>query len=184
MSRADEKVVQRAAAPMLVEWGLLFEINRTILHPLGLALQVEEGEDGELRMSQMMRVANDPEGFLFTPDAYKDGEAKLAAFMKAVGTDKLNQRLAGVRCVQQCWPEHGHGEVEEPNSEICKQANELAENLRKGGGVYRTMHKRNETPEKQGKCADFGSTCQDEAGGDQNEKPGTGGVHHQEGLDT
>jgi hypothetical protein len=75
-------------ATFLVDSGLLFEINRRILHPLGLAIAVEvPGEDapeGGVLVSPMsvLDVRDDPEGFCFEDEAYVQGKAKLAAFLE------------------------------------------------------------------------------------------------------
>jgi hypothetical protein len=47
--------------------GYLHEVNRLVLHPSGLALVVEAGEDGE-RISGVMDNRDDPEGIILGPD--------------------------------------------------------------------------------------------------------------------
>ncbi len=47
------------------ESGLLQELNRQFLHPLGLALYVKADDNGDVELGGIM-VANDPEGFRFS----------------------------------------------------------------------------------------------------------------------
>lgn len=47
------------------EIGLLQEINRLFLHPLGLALSVEVDENGNEELRDIWDYRNDPEGIIF-----------------------------------------------------------------------------------------------------------------------
>ena len=77
----------------LVEKGLLFEINRSILHPLGLALAfVYDGVGGE--SMQILDERDDPEGFIFLEETLNHGYAKLESFMEEYGYSKLASRKA------------------------------------------------------------------------------------------
>lgn len=71
-----EKMNKLPAAKLLVESGLLFEINRKIMHPRGLALEVIEQGDGTLEMSQDLQDHRD-EGIEFSENSVKLGEQKL-----------------------------------------------------------------------------------------------------------
>lgn len=66
------------AAKTLVESGLLFEINRRVLHPRGLALEVIEQDDGTHVMSQELQDWRDEGGIEFGPESIERGEKKLA----------------------------------------------------------------------------------------------------------
>ena len=80
------------AAEFLVNSGLLFEINRTLLHPLGMALEVIVEEDGSMRIENLWDYRNDPEGMLYAPETFTDGRAKLTQFMAEFGTAKHEER--------------------------------------------------------------------------------------------
>lgn len=80
------------AAKFLVDNGLLFEINRTILHPLGLALEVISEEDGSMRIENLWDYRDDPEGMLYTPETFVDGKAKLDKFLDEFGGAKFRER--------------------------------------------------------------------------------------------
>jgi hypothetical protein len=47
------------------ERGYLQEVNRLFFHPLGMALAVEQGDDGEWRFVGVLDARDDPEGFMF-----------------------------------------------------------------------------------------------------------------------
>jgi hypothetical protein len=49
------------------ERGYLQEVNRRFLHPLGLALEVRQGEDGVEVVSGVWDYRDDPEGMNFAP---------------------------------------------------------------------------------------------------------------------
>jgi hypothetical protein len=76
----------------LLETGLLFEINRAILHPLGLALAVVEDSTGSQKNIIVMDYSSDPEGMIFTEEAYWMGTVKLDKFMEEFGILRLQQR--------------------------------------------------------------------------------------------
>lgn len=48
-----------------VDQGYLQELNRCFLHPLGLALEVEESDDGEFNISGVWDYRHDPEGIVY-----------------------------------------------------------------------------------------------------------------------
>lgn len=81
----------------LIDSGLLFEINRRILHPFGLALSMEMRKDNEDEPSSEFNVkvwdcTADPEGITFQTDTFKAGWAKYQAFRKN-HRQRLGQRL-------------------------------------------------------------------------------------------
>jgi hypothetical protein len=80
----------------LVESGLLFELNRRVLHPLGLAIEItlpeEPGnESGEIRLWDCRK---DPEGIIFSDAGFADGLAKFTQYMNSQGTRQLVSRRA------------------------------------------------------------------------------------------
>lgn len=76
----------------LVENGLLFEINRLILHPLGLALEIELTDDGKFVFGKLWDCRDDAEGVLFSPDTWDDGQEKLDKYMKSEGKEAHESR--------------------------------------------------------------------------------------------
>jgi hypothetical protein len=78
-------------AQFLIDSGLLFEINRTIMHPLGMALGFKQEEGKELKVViRDCRPA--PEQTVFSDEVYKAGVRKLRKFMRAFGDNQLRQR--------------------------------------------------------------------------------------------
>lgn len=65
------------AAKFLVDTGLLFEINRKVLHPLGFALEVEVSHNGVMTLSQDLQDHRE-EGIEFSEESVVAGEKKLA----------------------------------------------------------------------------------------------------------
>lgn len=62
--------------------GLVSEINRQILHPLGLALSVMVKEDGSEYLDGVWDYRDDPEGIIFGDDhmePMKEGARRVAA---------------------------------------------------------------------------------------------------------
>lgn len=75
--------------------GLLFEINRSVLHPLGLTLQVDA--DGRPELLQ----TDDPAGMLFTADTFQEGESRMLDYMVREGESKIAARKAFLQFVHQ-----------------------------------------------------------------------------------
>lgn len=78
----------------LLDSGLLFEINRRVLHPLGLALAVEVTTEGEVALSnEIWDNRDDPEGIAFAPETFLEGEAKYNLYMSNKKTaDAISSR--------------------------------------------------------------------------------------------
>ena len=49
-----------------VDTGILHEINRLFLHPLGLAMPISEDKKGEIKIPGIWDCRNDPEGIIFS----------------------------------------------------------------------------------------------------------------------
>jgi hypothetical protein len=101
----------RDPASFLVDSGLLFEINRRILHPLGLAIAVDVPAKGtpeankDTSPMRVLDVRDDPEGFCFDDETYTQGKAKLVAFLnKLQFQKKLMARRASLGYVVQSIP--------------------------------------------------------------------------------
>jgi hypothetical protein len=91
------------AAELLLNTGLLYEINRTILHPLGMALAVSADDAGEITgFAGLTDCCNDPEGMVFTPSAA--GPEKYRSFMAKTGKARLAARKQKLGFVVQPHP--------------------------------------------------------------------------------
>jgi len=92
---------------LLVETGLLFEINRRVLHPLGLSLVLLRGEGkDELCLWDCRDVEG---GILYDPEEYKLGNFKYQNFLAQVGRAKFQQRLMQLGFIVQHSPSPGAG---------------------------------------------------------------------------
>lgn len=80
------------AAKFLNDTGLLFEINRQVLHPLGLALSVSIQKDRTVVFGGILDCRHDPEGWIFADEELQDGARKLQAYMGEHGNKALITR--------------------------------------------------------------------------------------------
>lgn len=84
------------AVKFLRESGLFFQINRDILHPLGLAMEAtlseREKADGAGTIINLWDCREDPEGIVYDEETVVRNEAKLAKFMSEFGTYRLASR--------------------------------------------------------------------------------------------
>lgn len=60
------------------EMGLLAELNREFLHPLGLALEVAIEDDGTEKLGGIWDCRDDPEGILYSKDHFPTEKCKNA----------------------------------------------------------------------------------------------------------
>lgn len=56
--------------------GYLQELNRQFLHPLGLALEVSQADDGTVTLGGIWDCRDDPEGIIFVDDGPDPEKAK------------------------------------------------------------------------------------------------------------
>ena len=90
----------------LLDNGLLFEINRKVLHPLGLALALEwkdniAEDDPE---TVILLKTDDPDGIVYEKSMFNDGNTKFENFLGREGGHKLAERLAILGFVEQAFP--------------------------------------------------------------------------------
>lgn len=84
------------SARMLIDTGLLFEINRTILNKFGLVLVVDQDLKNKKQLAIVGLYSTDsPEGFTIEEDAFELGKEKFEKFVKK-NQDKLDAREAGL----------------------------------------------------------------------------------------
>jgi hypothetical protein len=76
----------------LVESGLLFKINREILHPLGLAITITLDNEDKTISINILDKRTDPEGILFTDAALDVGIEKLQNYMNKHGNAAIDSR--------------------------------------------------------------------------------------------
>lgn len=77
----------------LVDNGLLFEMNRKVLHPLGYSLEADMDETNMSRLVfSKLSDAEDPEGFTYDDESLEENLQILESFMKKTGYSRLEKR--------------------------------------------------------------------------------------------
>ncbi len=76
----------------LVSSGLLFEINRTVLHPIGLAMTVVKNPDGSLAFGPIKDCRKEPHKLIFERAVYEKAQLKLNSFMRSYGDSQIDKR--------------------------------------------------------------------------------------------
>lgn len=76
----------------LLDNGLLFEINRRVLHPIGYALDVEANSANTKKIYLTLVDSESEDGFYFDPETLKDGMLKFDRFMKREGEQRVESR--------------------------------------------------------------------------------------------
>ena len=89
--------------------GLLFEINRQVLHPLGyaLALQWDEGTTDDEPSGVVLYKTDDPDGIVFAPETFREGDEKFQKFIERMGGHRMAERSAILGFTQQTEPDQG-----------------------------------------------------------------------------
>jgi hypothetical protein len=94
-----------------METGLLFEINRRILHPLGVALEmIIDDKTGEVRLGEIWDCRCDKEGnpnlegMVFDKEIFLGGSKKYTEFMEREGNTKLETRKRKLGFIVQTKP--------------------------------------------------------------------------------
>ena len=77
----------------LVDKGLLFEINRKVLHPLGLAMIIDISR-GKSKQLSIIGIAetDDPDGFMYPDEAFEIGADNYQRFLDAGTQKRLDHR--------------------------------------------------------------------------------------------
>jgi hypothetical protein len=82
-------------ARFLVDNGLVFEINRQVLHPLGLAMIVDVDRNNRKQLGvTALAETEDETGFLYDEEAFVVGMEKYTKFLKVAGQERLDARKA------------------------------------------------------------------------------------------
>lgn len=96
-----ENVVQGnlMVAQFLEQLGLVFEINRRVLHPLGFSLVVRQGPLG--KYLEPVHVTEDPRGFVYDPDSFVLGDSRYQKFLGDMGLSRIEKRVAALGFTEQ-----------------------------------------------------------------------------------
>jgi len=89
----------------LVDSGLIFEINRKVLHPLGMSMVVDVDRNNKRQIAiTALWETEDHEGFVFDEETYNVGKEKYQKFLNKGGQERLDYRLAKYGFVEQDKP--------------------------------------------------------------------------------
>ena len=84
---------KKADFQFLVDSGLLFEINRQILNPFGLALVLKKLPDGTITLAECLKdFRSEPEKILLDPASFENGKRKLKEFLEEYGYGQIERR--------------------------------------------------------------------------------------------
>lgn len=123
MWREAEDMKAQVAAQYLLDTGLLFEINRKVLHPFGLALSVTTDDTtGDATGEFGLVKTDDLEGMEFTVGQFMESQAKLDNFLQHEGgAERLAKRITGLGFVtQELRHAVRRAEGEEPGMPPCE----------------------------------------------------------------
>lgn len=76
-----------------VDSGFLFELNRRVLHPFGLALEVVQESDGSIMFGGVWDCREDPEGIIFAEGDFQEAVRKWNDYLIGQGVKILTSRL-------------------------------------------------------------------------------------------
>lgn len=94
--------MKRVSISRLVDDGLLFEINRQVLHPLGMALAVVvDSSNQSTPESVVLLETDDAEGVLFDESNFIDGASKFSNYFKKAGEDRVSKRYETLGYIRQ-----------------------------------------------------------------------------------
>jgi len=86
----------------MVDNGLIFEINRRVLHPLGMAMVVDIDRNNKRNLAiTALFETEEQEGFLYDEEGYNVGKDKYQKFLDKSGQERLDYRLAKYGFIEQ-----------------------------------------------------------------------------------
>lgn len=88
-------------AKEFLDSGLLFQVNKEVLHPLGLAMEVTVEDDGSARLSGIWDCRDDPEGMEYASSTFEHGATKYRKYMADQGDAAIDSRLKALGFVVQ-----------------------------------------------------------------------------------
>jgi len=72
--------------------GILFEMNRQVLHPLGLELHFHLDENGKITGIDLLDNRENPDPIFFSPEAYTEGRETYEVYLKEHGRRNIQKR--------------------------------------------------------------------------------------------
>lgn len=85
--------MKRMSVKEFIDSGYLHEINRRMLHPLGLAIEVIEEADGSCTFGGVWDLRDDPEGIVFAEDTLSPEKAAKVKMEEAMRLETRHRAL-------------------------------------------------------------------------------------------
>jgi hypothetical protein len=108
MSEEITRRLMQAPGKFLIDTGLIFELNRQVLNPFGLALTVgveDEGATNVMGQFHIIDAREDQEGVVYDPESFIVAMQKLNMFLEQGGSAKLQERVEELGYVVQEFPD-------------------------------------------------------------------------------
>ncbi len=99
----------------LVEHGIMFELNRQVLHPLGMQLNIQLDEQGDGYRVELLDNRASPTPITFSREEYEEGREQYELYLQEHGKKNMQKRRR-VGAVIQTGPNVPH-HVEPEDSE-------------------------------------------------------------------
>ena len=93
--------MKRVSLKELLDNGLIFEINRAFLHPLGYSLSYKPSTGSDDQETLILQKTNDAEGVLYDEKNFMVGASKFSLFMRNVGEGLINRRISVKNFIRQ-----------------------------------------------------------------------------------
>lgn len=96
----------------LRDHGILFEVNRQVLHPLGLELRFEMNDEGRITDIVLSDNRGSADPIYFTPDAFEQGRSAYEEYLRDHGRRNMQKRRQVGMVIQTGpnLPRHIHGD--------------------------------------------------------------------------
>ncbi len=76
----------------LVDNGILFEVNRQILHPLGLELELHLDDEGRITAVDLLDNRGSMQPITFSPEEFQAGRARYETYLQEHGRRNMQKR--------------------------------------------------------------------------------------------
>ena len=84
--------MKRISAEEFRNLGLLMEVNRLFLHPLGLALEVKVKKNGDTEFGQVQDLRDDPDVMMFADATWFPDDIVRAEYVESLRLNRLPAR--------------------------------------------------------------------------------------------
>jgi len=94
--------MRKVSVKRLVDDGILFEMNRQVLHPMGLSMAVMVDPSNQAAPETVILLeTDDDEGVLFNEEDFTSGAARFHSFFKKTGEDRVARRIRAIGFTRQ-----------------------------------------------------------------------------------